>query len=235
MKKSFFAALILALTLLLFACSDGEAEQNETQFNAQDYIDEVFNEADEVQSFSEAAVERYLKSIDGLEIDAIKPDWEYTVGNYGAYADDPSSGYGHAVIAFTKASGELAEDEYDTWLTKVFNATASASQDGYNIIGYEFAGDGEDALAETTLEDAVSGFISGWAFRKNDKIYVVYVSKEYDSEKESELGSLFYYNKIKIDVGAGLQKSFNDTLGEAESYFEEYSDEIKDAIDDYLG
>jgi len=34
MKKSFFAALILALTLLLFACSDGEAEQNETQFNA---------------------------------------------------------------------------------------------------------------------------------------------------------------------------------------------------------
>lgn len=234
MKKSILLVIILVLSLMLFACGDEKAKEKESDFDAQDYIDDVIDEAEKIDSFSEEAVERYLNSIGGLNLDTVKPDWEYNVGNYGAYADDPTSGYGHAVIAFTKTSGELAEGEYEAWLNKVFNATASASQDGYNIIGYEFAGDGEDALSETTLEEALSGFLSGWGFRKNDKIYVVYVSKEYDNDKESESGSLFYYNEVKIDVGIGLQKSFSDTMNEAESYFEENSDAIKEAIDDYL-
>ncbi|MBQ2775182.1 MAG: hypothetical protein IJF40_04765, partial [Clostridia bacterium] len=70
--------------------------------------------------------------------------------------------------------------------------------------------------------------------RVDGKIYVVYVSDEYDNKKDSELGKLFYYDGAKVDIGAGLQKSFGDTMDEAESYMAENEDEIKDAINDYL-
>lgn len=234
MKKILIPIIIVFMCFTLFACGGNDTNETTTEFDAQGFINDVIEEAEEIESFSEAAVDRYFKSIDGFSLDAVKPDWEYTVGNYSAYGDDPSSGYGHGVITFTKTAGELLEGEYEAWLNKVFNATAAASQDGYNIVGYEFAGDGEDALAETTLEDAVSGFMPGWAFRNNDKIYAVYVSKEYDNNKESAYGLLFYYDKVKIDVGAGLQKSFSDTMNDAEKYLEENEEAIKDAINDYL-
>ena len=76
--------------------------------------------------------------------------------------------------------------------------------------------------------------MKGWAFRKNDKIYVVYISDEYDKDKDSELGKLFYYTGAQVDIAVGLQKSMSDTMDEAEKYISENEDEIKDALNDYL-
>lgn len=130
----------------------------------------------------------------------------------------------------------MTEDEFDAWYKKVFDATAKASDDGYNIRGYEFAGDGEDALGEVTLDEALDSWLmKGWGFRVDGKNYVVYVSDEYDNNKDSELGQLFYYDGAKVDIGVGLQKSFSDTMDEAEKYMSENEDEIRDAIKDYLG
>ena len=62
----------------------------------------------------------------------------------------------------------------------------------------------------------------------------VYVSDIYDNDKDSELDRLFYYYGVKFDIGVGLQKSFDDTLKDAEDAFEEHEDEIKDVLDDYM-
>ena len=59
---------------------------------------------------------------------------------------------------------------------------------------------------------------------------VVYVSDIYDNDKESQYDRMFYYYGVKFDIGMGLQKSFDDTLNDAESALEEYEDEIKDAL-----
>ena len=56
-----------------------------------------------------------------------------------------------------------------------------------------------------------------------------------NNDKESELDRLFYYNAVEFDIGVGLQKSFDDTWAEMESYFEENEDEIQQALEDYLG
>ena len=245
MKK--LLAILLAVSMLFVFASCGDktnggdettapTNENGEKINAEDIVSKVLEEAEEHESFSQGAVEYYLKMAVGIKFDDIKPDWEWKLkSDYSAYADDPASGYGHAVITFTKAEGEITDEEFDAWYKKVFDATAKASQDGYNIRGYEFAGDGEDALGEVTLDEALDSWLmKGWAFRVDGKIYVVYVSDEYDNDKDSELGKLFYYDGAKVDIGAGLQKSMSDTMDEAESYLAENEDAIKDALNDYL-
>ncbi len=241
MKKLLALLLAAALIFSLAACG-GKDDTEETKANndekidAQDVIEKELEKAEEFESFSEDAVEYYLKKAVDIKLSDLEPDWKWKLkSNYSAYADDPASGSGHAVITFTKEEGEVTDDEFDAWYKKVFEATAKASQDGHNIRGYEFAGDGEDALGEVTLEEALDSWLmKGWAFRKNDKIYAVYVSSEYDNNKDSEIGKLFYYDGAKVDITVGLQKSFSDTMDEAEKYMSENEDEIKDALNDYF-
>ena len=246
MKKLLAILLALAMLFAFASCGDKEDEEakggkNNTEANADggnvnDAVDEIIDEKEEHEAFSQGAVEYYLRKTVGINLSELEPDWAWKLkSDYSAYADDPDSGYGHAVITFTKAEGEVTQDEINAWYKKVFDATAKASDDGYNIRGYEFAGDGEDALGEVTLEEAIGGWLmKGWAFRVDGKIYVVYVSDKYDNDKESEIGNLLYYDGVNIDIGTGLQKSFDDTLSEAESYLAENEDEIKDALDEYL-
>ena len=133
------------------------------------------------------------------------------------------------LIKKMKKDGELTDEEIDTYFKKVFDKTAAVSQDGYNIIGYEFVGEGENALDQTTLEDALGGWLQGWAFRVDGTIYTVYVSSEYDNDKESEFDRLFYYNAVKVDIAQGMQKGWDDYMSD----IEENQDEIEEALKDF--
>lgn len=235
MKKIVSILFATVLIISLASCAKDTKSKNDSnndgKVDAEDVVQDALEEAEEYESFSIEAVENFFSKAVKIELSSVEPDWEWKLkSDYSAYGDDPSSSYGHAVIQFTKADGELTDDEYNAWLEKVFQVTANASDDGYNIIGYEFVGEGEDALSETTLEDAVGGFMSGWAFRKDGSIMAVYVSNEYDSDKESTTGSLFYYDGVKLDIGFGLQKDMNDYFED----IEENEDEIEDALDEYL-
>ncbi len=233
MKKIF--ALLLAVMMLfsLAACggseNTGKTDADNDKANAEELAQDALEQAEELDSFSEEAAEYYLK-VYGISYDELKPVWEYEVSEKGAYADDPASGSGHAVVVFKNPNGELTDEQIKEYYEQVFKVTAAASDDGYNIIGHEFVGDGEDPGDETTLEDALNGFLQGWCFRKNGKSMAVYVSKIYDNDKDSELNRLFYYYGVKFDIGVGLQKSFDDTLNDMEQALEENEDEIKEAL-----
>ena len=233
MKKIF--ALLLALLMLfgLAACGGsedtGKTDADNDKANAEELAQDALEQAEELDSFSEEAAEHYLKAY-GISYDELKPVWEYEVSEKGAYADDPASGSGHAVVVFKNPNGELTDEQIKEYYEQVFKVTAAASDDGYNIIGHEFVGDGENPGDETTLEDALSGFLQGWCFRKNGKSMAVYVSDIYDNDKESEFDRLFYYYGVKFDIGVGLQKSFDDTLNDMEQALEENEDEIKEAL-----
>lgn len=230
MKKICIVVLWLTMLFTFVSCGDDKSSEKDKSNKAEEAVKDKLGDEDEIDSYSVEAVDNYLSSVN-LKVDDVKPEWNYSVGEYGAYGDNPDSASGHASIVFKKEESEVSDDEYNAWLDKVFKATASVSQDGYNIIGYEFVGDGEDALSETTLEDAMSGFMSGWSFRYNNKIMTVYVDRKYDNDKESELGYLFYYTGVSVDIGVGLQKSFDDTMEEAESLMEENEDELEEYFD----
>ncbi len=228
MKKILAILLAAMMVFALAACG----KQGEGATGAIDSENVNVENAEELDSFSEAAVEHYLKAYD-ISYEELKPDWEYNVGSKSAYADDPDGGSGHAVVIFKKPDGELTDEQIQAYFEQVFRVTAAASDDGYNIIGHEFAGDGDDPAAETTLEKALNSFLQGWVFRKDGKNMAVYVSSTYDNDKDSELDRLFYYDGVKFDIGVGLQKSFGDTLDDMEEALEEHEDEIKDALDGY--
>ena len=241
MKKLFALLLALLLVFSLVACGadtdsdkdDAGAAQSDDQggekVDAEAAADDAQKDAEELNAYSEAAVEHYLKAY-GISYDDLKPDFEYTVGEKSAYADDPAGGSGHAVVIFKLPEGELSDEQIRAFYEQVFQVTAAASDDGYNIIGHEFVGEGEDPAAETTLEDALSGFVPGWCFRKDGKSMAVYVSEIYDNNKDSQYDRLFYYYGVKFDIGVGLQKSFDDTLKDAEEALKENEDQIKDAL-----
>lgn len=233
MKKIFALLLALLMLFCLAACGDsentGKTDADNEKVNAEELAQDALEQAEELDSFSEAAAEHYLKAY-GINYDELKPVWEYEVSEKGAYADDPASGSGHAVVIFKNPNGEITDEQIKEYYEQVFKVTAAASDDGYNIIGHEFVGDGENPGDETTLEDALSGFLQGWCFRKNGKSMAVYVSEIYDNDKDSELNRLFYYYGVKFDIGVGLQKSFDDTLNDMEQAMEENEDEIKEAL-----
>ncbi len=227
--KKLLAILLAAMLLLSLAACGDQGDGGKT--NDENIAKDVLDEAEKLDSFSEAAVEHYLKAY-GISYEELKPDWEYEISENGAYADDPASGSGHAVVIFkTSDSSELTDEQIKEYYEQVFKVTAAASDDGYNIIGHEFVGEGENPADETTLEKALSGFLKGWCFRKDGKSMAVYVSDIYDNDKDSELDRIFYYYGVKFDIGVGLQKSFDDTLDDMEDALEEHKDEIKDALD----
>ena len=244
MTKKRFAMFLAAMMLLsLTACGGGgepapaandPAPASEPRIAAEDVIEKAMEETEEFESFSVEAVEHYLNAY-GVDLSELEPKWEWELkSKYSTYADDPSDGYGHAVALYSSVGRELTDEEIDDYFAQVFDATAAVSDDGYNIIGYEFVGEGEEATAQVTLEEALDSWMPGWGFRYNGKFMVVYVSSEYDNDKDSELDRLFYYNGVQFDIGVGLQKSFDDTWAEMEEYFEENEDEIKQALEDYV-
>jgi len=233
MKKLFALLLAMMMIFTLAACGEsednGKANSDGEKTNAEDMAENILEDAEEFDSFSEAAVEHYLKAY-GITYDELKPEWEYTISEKGAYADDPANGSGHAVVIFKYADGELSDEQIRAYYEQVFKITAAVSDDGYNIIGHEFVGDGENAGDETTLEDALGGFLQGWCFRKDGKNMAVYVSDIYDNDKDSQFDRLFYYYGVKFDIGVGLQKSFEETLDDMEEALEESEDEIRDIL-----
>jgi hypothetical protein len=256
MKKLIVLALALMLALSTAACGAMDAAQDairdampgETENAAAgseadedektditEAAETLVEDAIEHDAFSLAAATAFWNA-KGVEIQAASPDWDWAVDEekMTTYGDSPDSSYGHASVAFEKADGgEISQEEFQAWARKVFDATAAASDDGYNIIGWEFAGDGEDALSEAAFEDAIDGFMPGWGFMRDGKNMVVYLSELYDTGKDSAIGRELYYYGAVADMAMGLQQSMDDAMADADAAFEEYEDEIKNALEEY--
>ena len=203
----------------------------------------ILEEAVATKSFSVAAADASLKAR-GVSKSAVEPDWPYTID------EDKMQAYGdnsHGVIRFTKNDGYLEDGEYDAWKKKAFEATAAASDDGYNIQGFSW-GDGD---IEITWDEFINSesWMETWSYRYKGTIMDVYVevAKEKDSEllgdpywDEDEGMTIWpewthYYNGVQIDIADGLQKSWDDTWQDLDDVFDQYGDEIEDALKDFAG
>lgn len=266
MKKFTAIVLVLILTVLLAACGAKDAVQDtvrnvisgdsgsedgglsadegsradgEGTIDLENVAANLVEEAIEANSFSVAAARQAIEAR-GINFSAIEPDWDYTVNEEGYHAYGDS---GKGVILFTKAAGLLEDGEYEAWLKKAFEATAAASDDGYNIQGFSF-GEGD---IEKTWDEFINSesIIQCWSYKYGGAIMDVYV--EVAEEKPSELDGdpywneeleqtvwpewIYYYNGVQFNVGDGLQKSWDDTWEEVEKAFEENEEEIKKALE----
>lgn len=256
MKKLLAIIMILIMALSLLAACGARPNAQNTQSTAQngdesspapagninideddvaDAVEDIVDDAIEHNAFSLAAAEAFWNAVAGVDVSDAAPDWDWVVNEerMSTYGDTVDSVYGHASISFEKTDGsEISEEEFRAWAEKLFNATAAASDDGHNIVGWEFVGEGEDALAEVSFEDAFSGgFMQGWGFVRDGRNLVVYLEEKYDSEKESQIGRLLYVYGAAADISYGMEASMDDLWAEIEGY----EDEIEDALEDYFG
>ncbi len=205
MKKLLAILLATMMVFALAACGDNTTTDPDkdtpgvSQSGENNDDKDAENKADD--PYSLAAFEHYLASIN-LELDDVDPDFEWKLnGEKQVFAEDPTQLYAAALIWFTKESGEITNDEYNAYLEKLYAATKAISQDGKNIKGQNFVSDGEDPLTERTLEEAKGLMEKVWGFRYNDRYYYVHFGQGYsDSEKESEIGNLYYYDRIEIRI-----------------------------------
>ena len=213
MKKLFALLLAVMMIFSLAACGDNNttdpnkdnpdtSQSDEGLLNREDNSTE---NNDEIEPYSLAAFERVLAAAN-LELSDIEPDfgWKVKNDNY-VYGEDPSNTMFKGNIYMTKESGEITDAEYRAWVEKLFAATAAASDDGYNIVGNYFKSEGEDPNAEVDLETAMTGFenrlaAQGWAFRVGDETFSVWPSREYDKNKDSEIGAQFYYDSVFVKI-----------------------------------
>jgi hypothetical protein len=215
-----------------------EEDESTTPIISEEDIEAVLSNEIELEPFSEAAAAAFWLQAAGVDEAAAVPDWDWVIdeSKMMTYGDTIDSAYGHGSICFEKADGgEISEEEFQAWAQKLFTATAAASDDGHNIIGWEFTGEGENGLSEVAFEEAVDGgFMQGWGFMKNGRNMVVYLDEVYDTGKDSAIGRELYYYGVKADIAFGLEMSLDDALGEAEQYFEENEEEIEKALDEYF-
>jgi hypothetical protein len=235
-------ALVFALALLtLTACGgggapvgDGAGASGGGQADLSDAAEDIVEDAIESNLFSTEAADAAMQALGGLGLEQVKPDFPYilddeTMANYG---DD--SDYGHASFFFIKDGGDVTEEEYETWLKKVYDATAEVADDKQNIQGYGF-GDGD---VPKSFEEVLSGgFMQVWSYKYNGRIMDVYPGTEYGSFTVSE--SKVYGTDesgdigIKIDIAVGMQKPMDEYEEDIDKAFEEHGDEIEDALKDF--
>lgn len=205
MKKLLALLLAAMMIFLLVACGNSETpsgnEGGGTSKTDNQGGENKDNNDDADDPYSLAAFEHYLSSIN-LKLDDVDPEFNWKLnGDKHCFSEDPAQAYAAALIWFTKESGEITNDEYNDYLEKLYAATKVISQDGKNIKGQNFVSDGEDPLTERTLEDAKGMMEKCWGFRYNDRYYYVHFGQGYsDSEKESEIGNLYYYDRIEIRI-----------------------------------
>ena len=202
MKKLFTLLLAFAMMLSLAACGENTDAPSDKENPAASQTGENNggSEKKEIETYSVEAVERYVKSLN-LDVSKIAPDFKYEIKEKHAYGEDPENWNAQAIVVFTKDGGELTNEEYDAWLSKVFAATAAASQDGYNVVGNSTTDNDTASTTQTTLEEAVDQLVPHWGFRVGDHVYIVYVSREYsDKDRESEIGNLFYYDGVMLHI-----------------------------------
>ena len=154
-----------------------------------------------VNPYSEEAALLFLEEVAGLSKAGIQPDWGNVADDSDRinYGDDPDSKRGYAKIRFQKPDSEVTTEEYEAWARKVFDATATASDDGRNVVGPSFAEEGEDPLATVDFAEVLRPKNSGWGYCKDGVYLEVSVFQVCDPDRKgSEAGYMYR-------IGASLE------------------------------
>jgi hypothetical protein len=246
MKKIITFTLALILALSLAACggkTNGGSGAEGGKIDANEVAEQALDDAIAKNSFSEEAGAAAIKKLGGVDEKDITPDWSWTTDDSTMMNYGDGSDYGHGSLLFIKDStDDLTEDEYLAWARKVYDATAKISETSSNIYGWN-VGDGSNPDGEISFDEAMGVgsealvFMAVWCYKYNGKYMWVNIEQVENPKKESEVTDdfkfIYHYYGVKIDISVGLQKSFDDTMQDAEDAFEEYGDEIEDALKDY--
>lgn len=231
MKKQFIALLSAAGIMIMTACGSGDSTQKSEQITAEDVAEIV--ETGVFGKRTKEAAESAFKCI-GLSIDKIKPEFEFIdEDSLKAYRGVVYNGNYEGSAVFIKTDmTDTTEDELKAYVGKVYALTQEIADDNRVIYGFESKSNADEANAEWTLDEILSqkgilGFPKtsyDWGFKRDGKYMRMNVDLLSANNK--------YPKRLEIQFYGALQKSFDDTMKDAEKAMEdpEVQKAIKDAF-----
>ena len=197
--------------------------------------DKVIKDAFEGEKYSKEAAEYYFLKNEGIKLSDLAPDYKLNeTSKYTYYGDERD-----ALANFKIQEGDTyTKEQHIENVRRIYAITKKASDNGMNVYGFEEKSAKEEAYAEKDLEKMIQDnngskifgieiYIGsyGWSFVKDGALHRCEISLlEKDDVK---LG-------YSVKMYKGLQKSFDETMEEAEKMLEdpEVQKQVEKALKD---
>ena len=210
MKKVLTALMCIAGLAMLVACSEKKAPTVTGDAKTDQKVEKAEKKLSEMTG-PEKCEATWKNRYEGkLTLADVQPDFDYAEKLEG-YDCFMGNGVNLAKAVYCKKDGsEITPEEWNAYITKIYNVTKKLAQDGKVVRGFGSNLDvktREQALEELPLEKLLdSGSNVEWAFLRNDRFEACYLSKV--NLKENSY--------VSTTFAEGLQKNMEEALKDAE-------------------
>lgn len=231
MKQILTTLMWIAAVIMFTACggsSNKKASDGKTTLEDGKQVIETSVLGDMTKSACEAAFNGI-----GLTLDQVKPDYKYLdVDTLNIYHGVANRGRYEGSIVFIKEDmTDVSREEFESYIRKMYSVTQEIADEGKVIYGFERKSALEEATAVWPVDEILAQKILGfplssldWGFKRNDKFMSMNVEL-LDANKK-------YPARLQVHFSEALQKSFDDTMKDAEKALED--PEVQKALEDAL-
>ncbi|MBR5042515.1 MAG: hypothetical protein IKX67_04685 [Bacteroidales bacterium] len=238
MKKTVFALICVACVTLCACGNQGgkkAAKGDEGKVDLEKVADKMMKEAFEGEKYSKEAAEYYFLKNEGIKLSDLAPDYKLNeTSKYTYYGDERD-----ALANFKIQDGDTyTKEQHIENVRRIYAVTKKVADNGINVYGFEDKSDKEEAMAEKDLEKMIQDNMGtkilgieiyvgsyGWSFLKDGVLHRCEISLL--EKDDTKLG-------YSVKMYKGLQKSFDETLSDAEKMLEdpEVQKQVEKALKD---
>ena len=211
MKKIGLLLMCIATLALVVACGKKAktVTGNEELDQKIEKVEKKLSEMTRVERCEATWQKRYGGK---LKLADVQPDFAFTEREEG-FDSFNGNGVNNAKAVYLKKDGsDITPEEWNAYVTKIYNVTKKLAQDGKVVRGFGSNLDvktREQALEEVTLDKVLNGDKNQeWAFLKDDLFEACYVSMQ-------NLSNAKY---VTVTFAEGTQKNLEEALKDAEKY-----------------
>ncbi|MBR5715725.1 MAG: hypothetical protein IKX59_04000 [Bacteroidales bacterium] len=210
MKRVLTALMCIASIAIFVACGEKKAPVVTGDAKTDQKLEQAEKKLSEMTG-TEKCEATWKKRYDGkLTLDDVKPDFDF-VEKLEGLDKFMGNGVNNAKAVYCKKDGsQITPEEWNAYITKIYNVTKKLAQDGKVVRGFGSNLDvktREQALEELPLEKLLEGGNNvEWGFLRNDRFEACYLSKV--NLKENSY--------VSTTFAEGLQKNMEEALKDAE-------------------
>ena len=238
MKKFALILMCVAGIVLCAGCGNKggkKSDNKDGKVDIEKVADKMVQKAFEGEKYSKEAAEYYFLKNEGIKFKDLAPDYKLDESSkYTFYGDEHD-----ALANFKIQEGDTyTKEQHIENVRRIYAVTKKAADNGINVYGFEDKSDREEALSEKDLEKMIEDnngttifgieiYVGsyGWSFLKDGVLHRCEISLL--EKNDTKLG-------YSVKMYKGLQKSFDDTLKDAEKALEdpEVQKQVEKALKD---
>ena len=235
MKKLLIPFLCFVAMTMFIGCNKKKNLTADGKIDAQAVAENVMKKAFEGEKYSKEAAEYYFEEGFGIKFKDLVPDYKLNEeSKYTYYGEKKNSGNIDAIANFKIADDTpYTKEDHENQVRRIYALTKAASDNGINMYGFEEKDTKEEAMSEKDLEKMIqdgkgSKFMGmeiyigsyGWTFLRDGKLQHCEINL-LENKKEQDANGNNRKMGYAVKMYKALDKSFNETMQDAEKAFED--------------